>query len=76
MHFGRLVMHDRKLASTHHRNMTEVVVIHHLHDLQHTVVWGHGHQFLCRCHDLMHWYTGRALALYHNFGQVICNQTP
>ena len=54
--------------------MTEVVVVHHLHDLQHTVVGCHCHQPCGRCHDLMYMDIRRALALYHYLGQVVCTQ--
>ena len=39
---------------THHWHMTEVVVVHHFHNLQHTVVGGHSHQPLSWGHDLPH----------------------
>ena len=52
--------------------MTEVVVVHHFHDLQHAVVGGHSHQPLSWGHHLTHMNTCGALALDHHLGQVIC----
>ncbi len=47
-------LHKIACKDTHHRHMTEVVVVHHFHDLQHTVVGGHSHQPRSWGHDLTH----------------------
>ncbi len=66
-------LHRNACKDTHHRHMTEVVVVHHFHDLQHTMVGGHSHQPLSWGHDLTHMNTCGALALNYHLGKVICS---
>ena len=56
----------------HHWNMAKVVVIHHLHNLEHTVVWCDCHQPCSRRHDVLDMYICGALALDNHLSQVIC----
>ena len=61
-------------VTTHHGDMTDVLVHHESHGLQHAAVGRHRHQLALGGHDLCHVQSGRALAHHNHLGQVICTR--
>lgn len=60
------------VSGAYHRHMSEVIVNHQCHDVQHTRGGCDGLQFACRRHDFMYMYGAGGFALDDDLCQIVC----